>query len=139
VTITAQPSVWRVGGITLTGAVLGLVTLVFCVSVLAVGHYAMGLDLLRLRTLAIVTLVFSGQAILYVVRERRHFWNSRPSTWLMFSSGLDVCLISLLASRGIWMTALPLSVIGCLAIGAALFTFLLDAVKVPVVRRLKIA
>jgi hypothetical protein len=57
----------------------------------------------------------------------------------MFSSGLDVCLISLLASRGIWMTALPLSVIGCLAIGAALFTFLLDAVKVPVVRRLKIA
>ena len=139
VTITSKPSVWRVGGITLTGAILGLVTLVFCVSVLAEGHYGMGLDILHLRTLAIVTLVFSGQAILYVVRERRHFWNSRPSTWLMFSSVLDVLLISVLASRGIWMTALPLGTIGCLAIGSALFTLLLDAVKVPVVRKLQIA
>jgi H+-transporting ATPase len=139
VTITAKPSVWRVGGITLTGAVLGVVTLVFYISVLAGGHYGMKLDILHLRTFAIVTLVFSGQAILYVVRERRHFWNSRPSTWLMFSSVLDVLLISVLASRGIWMTALPLSVIGCLAIGASLFTFVLDAVKVPVVRRLQIA
>jgi len=50
-----------------------------------------------------------------------------------------VLLISVLASRGIWMTALPLSDIGCLAIGATLFTFLLDAVKVPVVRKLQIA
>jgi H+-transporting ATPase len=139
VTITARPSVWRVGGITLTGAVLGLVTLVFCLSVLAAGHYGMRLDILHLRTLAIVTLVFSGQAILYVVRERRHFWNSRPSAWLMLSSVLDVLLISVLASRGIWMTALPLRIIGCLAIGATLFTFLLDAVKVPVVRKLRIA
>jgi H+-transporting ATPase len=139
VTITAKPSVWRVGGITLTGAILGVVTLVFYTSMLAVGYYKMGLDILHLRTFAIVTLVFSGQAILYVVRERRHFWNSRPSTWLMFSSALDVLLISVLASQGIWMTALPLTVIGCLAIGATLFTFLLDTVKVPVIRKLQIA
>ena len=90
VTITVKPSVWRVGAITLTGAVLGFVTLVYFVSALAEGHYGMGLDILHLRTLAIVTLVFGGQSILYVVRERRHFWSSRPSTWLMFSSVLDV-------------------------------------------------
>ena len=139
VTITLKPSVWRVGAITLTGAVLGFVTLTYYVSALVVGHYEMRLDILHLRTFAIVTLVFGGQAILYVVRERRHFWNSRPSNWLMFSSVLDVLLISVLASRGILMTALPLSDIGCLAISATLFTFLLDAVKVPVVRRLQIA
>ena len=139
VTITVRPSVWRVGAITLTGAVLGFVTLIYYVSALAEGHYGMGLDILHLRTLAIVTLVFGGQSILYVVRERRHFWSSRPSTWLMFSSLLDVLLISVLASRGIWMTALPLSDIGWLAVGATLFTFLLDAVKVPVVRKLQIA
>jgi H+-transporting ATPase len=139
VTITLKPSVWRVGAITLTGAVLGFVTLTYYVSALVVGHYEMRLDILHLRTFAIVTLVFGGQAILYVVRERRHFWNSRPSYWLMFSSVLDVLLISVLASGGIWMTALPLSDIGCLAIGATLFTFLLDAVKVPVVRKLQIA
>jgi H+-transporting ATPase len=115
------------------------VTLAFCISVLAVGHYGLGFDILHIRTLAIATLVFSGQAILYVVRERHHFWKSRPSTWLMVSSALDVLLISTLATRGIWMTALPISAIGYLAIAAALFTFLLDAVKVPVVRKLQIA
>ena len=139
VTISAGPSVWRIGGITLIGAILGLVTLAFCTCVLAVGHYALEFDILHLRTLAIATLVFSGQAILYVVRERHHFWSSRPSKWLMFSSVLDVLLISTLATRGLWMTALPLSNIACLAIATALFTFLLDAVKVPVIRRLKMA
>ena len=139
VTISEGPSIWRIGGVTLTGAVLGLVTLAFCISVLAVGHYGLGFDILHIRTLAIATLVFSGQAILYVVRERHHFWKSRPSTWLMVSSALDVLLISTLATRGIWMTALPISAIGYLAIAAALFTFLLDAVKVPVVRKLQIA
>jgi H+-transporting ATPase len=139
VTISAGPSVWRTGGITLIGAILGLVTLTFCTSVLAVGHYGLGLDILHLRTLAIATLVFSGQSILYVVRERHHFWNSRPSNWLMFSSVLDLLLICTLATRGIWMTALPLGTIACLAIATALFTFLLDADKVPVVRRLQVA
>jgi H+-transporting ATPase len=136
VTISEKPSVWRVGDITITGAVLGVVTLAFCVAVLAVGHFTMRLDILHLRTLAIVALVFSGQAILYVVRERRRFWASRPSTWLMFSSVMDILLISTLAGRGIWMSSLPLAVIGCLGLGAAAFTFLLDAVKVPLIRRL---
>jgi H+-transporting ATPase len=139
VSISAGPSVWRIGGITLTGAILGLVTLAFCTSVLAVGHYGLKLDILHLRTLAIATLVFSGQSILYVVRERHHFWNSRPSNWLMFSSVIDLLLISILSTRGIWMTALPLGTLACLAIATALFTFVLDAVKVPVVRRLQIA
>jgi H+-transporting ATPase len=136
VTITAKPSVWRVGGITITGAVLGFVNLAFCLAVLAIGHFAMQLDILHLRTLAIVTLVFSGQAILYVVRERRRFWASRPSTWLMCSSAVDILLITILARCGIWMSSLPLLPIGCLALGAAAFTFLLDAVKVPLIRKL---
>lgn len=55
----------------------------------------------------------------------------------MCSSVLDVLLISVLASRGIWRSALPLGVLSGLAVGAALFTLLLDAVKVPVVRRLR--
>jgi H+-transporting ATPase len=52
----------------------------------------MRFDVLPLRTLAIVTPVFSGQAILYVVRERHHFWSFQPSNWLMFSSVLDLTL-----------------------------------------------
>ena len=57
-----------------------------------------------LRTLTVVTLVFSGQAIFYVSRERRHLWSSRPGSWLIVSSVLDISLFSTLATQGILMT-----------------------------------
>jgi len=95
------PNVWHVGGITAGGVFLGFFDLGFCTSVLAVGKYSLGFGVATLQTLSIVTLVFSGQAILYVVRERRHLWSSRPSTWLMVGSAADLLIISTLATRGI--------------------------------------
>lgn len=139
VRMSAKPSVWRVGGITGTGAILGFVDLIFCTSVLGFGKYRMGFDLDQLRTLAIVTLVFSGQAILYVVRERRRMWSSRPSGWLMISSAADLLLISTLAGRGILMTPLPVLDLVTLFGMSVLFAGVLDFVKVPVMRQLKLA
>lgn len=46
------------------------------------------------RALAAVTLVFGGQAVLYVVRERRRLWSSRPSLWLIASSVADVSIVA---------------------------------------------
>jgi H+-transporting ATPase len=92
-----------------------------------------------LQTLAIVTLIFGGQAILYVVRARRHFWSSRPSTWLMVASATDLLIIATLATRGILMHPLPTAVVATLFGAAIAFGFLLDLIKVPLFRRLKIA
>ena len=39
-----------------------------------------------LQTLTLVTLTFSGQAIVGVVRERRRLWRSHPSTIVILSS-----------------------------------------------------
>ena len=133
-----EPNVWHVGSITAAGIFCGFFDLVFCTSVLAVGKYSLGFDVETLRTLSIVTLVFSGQAILYVVRERRHIWSSRPSTWLMVGSAIDLLIISTLATRGILMRPLPVVVVVVLLAVTLVFSLLLDLAKAPVFRRLKI-
>jgi H+-transporting ATPase len=50
----------------------------------------------------------------------------------------DLLIASTLAIRGIAMTPLPAWVVAGTLVAAAVFTFLLDFVKVPVFRRLKI-
>jgi H+-transporting ATPase len=96
------------------------------------------LDIEALRTLAAVTLVFSGQAVLYVAREREHLWRSRPSNWLLASSVGDVTIIASLAMSGIVMTALPMQVVVGVLAAAVLFAFVLDMVKVTIFAHLRV-
>jgi H+-transporting ATPase len=134
-----MPNAWRIGNLTVAGVVMGLGELVFCTSVLAFGAYRMGFDISALRTLAFVVIVFGNQATMYTNRERRHLWSSRPSFWVIVSSIADLLIASALAIEGIAMTPLPAwTVAGTLA-AAAVFAVILDLVKVPVFRRLRIA
>jgi H+-transporting ATPase len=54
--------------------------------VVAIGDFAGGYALDRLRTLAFVAIVFVKRATTCANRERRHLWSSRPSGWLMASN-----------------------------------------------------
>jgi H+-transporting ATPase len=105
---------------------------------LAAGKYALHLGLPALRTLCLVILISSGQASLYVVRERRHLWSSLPSRWLLAASCTDLLIIATLSTRGILMTRLPAAVVFSVFAAAAGFGVLLDLVKVPVFRRLSV-
>jgi H+-transporting ATPase len=135
---SSAPNVWHVESITAGGIFLGFFDLVFCTGVLAVGKYSLGFGVETLQTLSIVTLVFSGQAVLYVVRERRHLWSSWPSTWLMVGSAADLLIIATLATRGILMKPLPVTVVVVLLAVTLVFSLLLDLIKAPVFRRLRI-
>jgi H+-transporting ATPase len=136
---SSLPNVWRVGNLTTAGIMLGFCDLVFCIASLSVGRFALGLDSNTLRTLTVVTLVFSGQAIFYVSRERRHLWGSRPGSWLIASSILDIALFSTLATQGILMAPLPATIVACVFGAAIVLAFFLDTVKVMLFRRLAIA
>ena len=136
--VSPEPNVWHVGGITAAGGVLGFCTLFFCIGALAAGKYALHLGISALQTLSLVTLIFSGQAILYVVRERWHLWSSFPSPWLLAASLTDLLIIGTLSTRGILMTRLPVAVVLSVIAAAAIFGLLLDLIKIPVFRRLNI-
>ena len=134
----ARPSRWRMRGITATAAVLGACTLAFSSAVLAVGAFRLHLSTAALQTLAFVTLVFGNQALLYVLRERRRFWASRPGRWVMLSSAVDIGLASALAVGGILMAPLSPTVIGAVAIAAAIWVLVLDQAKLVLMKRLRL-
>lgn len=133
------PNVWRIGNLTRASLALDACDLAFCVGFLAIGHYTLGLDTAHLQTMAVVILVFSGQAVFYVSRERRRLWASRPSKWVLLSSVGDIGFIVILASFGLLMAPLPIAVTGLIAAGAIILVLLLDNVKVATFRRLAIA
>jgi H+-transporting ATPase len=135
---SALPDVWRVGRLTIAGAFMGVCELVFCVAVLFVGKYRLGLRIEALRTLAFLVLVCGSQAATYLNRERQRLGSSRPSWWLIGSSAADVLIASTLAILGIAMAPLEYSVVGGLLIATPVFAFVLDLAKVPVFRRLGI-
>jgi len=124
-----KPNTWKIGRLTTAGVLLGLVDLAFCVGVLLVGKDYLKLDLNTLRTMTLVNLVVSGQAIYYAVRERRRIWSSRPSTIVLICSLADLLIVPTLAFAGVLMAPLPISIILGLFATAVVFAFVLDEVK----------
>jgi H+-transporting ATPase len=134
VTPSEKPNTWKVGQLTLAGVILGLADLAFCVGVLLVGKDYLRLELEPLRTLTMVNLVCSGQAIYYVVRERRRIWSSRPSNIVLASSVADLLIVPSMAYAGILMSPLPLRIILTVFGATCAFAFALDELKARVFR-----
>ena len=133
------PNAWRIGDLTKAGALIGACLLAFCVGLVALGKFELGLDTGALRSLAFLALVFGGQATIYAIRGRRSLWGTRPSGWLLVSSIADVAIASSLASVGIAMSPLPIVVVASVLAAAAMFAVLLGFVKLAVFARFEIA
>jgi len=133
------PNAWRIGGLTMTGAIFGICLLGFCTGAVAVGKFELNLTREALPTLAFAALVFGDQAAIYAIRARRGFWGSRPSIWLAASSVADVLIASLLAIAGVGMAPLPPLVVGGTFAAAITFALVLVVVKIPVFARFRIA
>jgi H+-transporting ATPase len=125
-----MPNSWRIDSLTIVGIAIGFFDLAFCAIVLSIGVFVMKLDIDTLRTMTLVTLALNGQAVFYVVRERKRLWSSRPSWIVIGSTVLDFLIIGTLAIGGILMAPLPLSIIGGLFAAAVVLAFVMDQVKV---------
>ena len=132
-----RPNAWHVNNVTLLGIVLALCNVAFCAAVVAVGYFGLALARPELRTLATVTLVFVGQATFYVVRDRRRLWSSRPSGWILTSSVADVAIITVLATQGFLMAAVPAALVGIVLGASVVLALVLDAVKALLSRSLQ--
>ena len=132
------PNAWRIGHLTIAGAVLGFGLLGFCTAVLAYGHFGLKLGAAAIDTLALLALVFGSQTTLYAIRERRRFW-SRPGLWLNLSSLANVLVISSLATVGVLMAPLPFAVVAGTLAAAVAFGAVMAVAKIPLFERLAIA
>jgi H+-transporting ATPase len=136
---SAQPNAWRIDSLTVAGVIIGVCDLTFCVAILAFGTFQLGFDIDRLRTLTLVTLLFNGQAVFYVVRERRRLWSSWPSPIVIASSMADLAIIPTMAIKGMLMAPLPIPVVLSLFAAAVVLALVLDQVKVATFGWLRMA
>jgi H+-transporting ATPase len=139
VSFSSSPDRWHIGSLMRAGLALGSFTLVICFAIFLFARDALALSVPQLQTLVFLTLVFTGQGTVYLVRERQHFWNSVPSRWLMVSSVADIIVVSVLATHGLLMAAVPTAQVCGVLFACLLYLAGLDFLKVAILRRLHYA
>jgi len=137
-TPSPHPNTWRLRNLTLATIPLASCKFLFCLAVLGAGAFRLGLDAGQIQTLTFLMLVFAGQGLVYVLRERGHMWNSRPSLLMMLFSAADIAVVSTLAISGILMEPLPVKIVLTLFAATLVFALLLDQVKVALFRHLPV-
>ncbi|MGO9127519.1 MAG: plasma-membrane proton-efflux P-type ATPase [Terriglobales bacterium] len=136
VSYSQQPDRWHIRWLILVGVALGSLILVFSFAIFLAGRDWLQLPLPQLQTLVFITLVFTGQGTVYLVRQRQHFWKSRPGKWLVLSSAADIVLVSILASHGILMQAIPPQVVFGVLIACGCYLVAVDFVKTGLLEKL---
>ncbi len=133
------PDTWDIRGLVRVAVALGVLIVAESFVLLFLGFRLFGFasDLGGLRTFIFDYLVFLGVLNVLILRERRHFWKSRPSLPLLTAVSLDILIVAALSVVGF----VELAPIGLLPIGTAL-TFsaatafvVNDPVKTVLIRR----
>jgi H+-transporting ATPase len=138
VSFARKPDRWQIRTLMMAALALAVPTLVLSFAFLYAALDVLNLPLPQLQTLMFVMLVFSGQGTVYLVRERHHFWHSMPSRWILLSSAVDLVVVSLLASRGIFMAPVPLSLVVLTSGAILIYTCLVDFLKIRIFVHLRV-
>nr|WP_236719374.1 cation transporting ATPase C-terminal domain-containing protein [Picrophilus oshimae] len=88
-----------------------------------------------IHTIIFDMLVFSGLFNVIMVRERGHFWHSRPSNTLLLSIIIDIIFVSFISYYGILISAIPLYLIIITVLIAFSWMAAVDLLKNLVFRR----
>jgi H+-transporting ATPase len=135
VSYSHKPERWNVPSLMLTAGSLAACVLLLSFAVFFAGRDWLHLPLPQLQTLVFAMLVFTGQGNVYLVRERRHFWQSLPSRWLLTASVIDILVVCFMAAHGILMAPLPPLLLGGLLLLVLGYLLLVDFVKLRIFRR----
>jgi H+-transporting ATPase len=123
---TKSPNSWNVKNITIAAVFMGIFLCGIMVALLAIGIGWLGLGLDQIRTLVIIGLVFTGQFTIIVVRERGHFWDSRPARLVSATIAFSIIAFAILAMAGIALTPLAPTIVLAVLAASALYTFAMD-------------
>ncbi len=129
VTYTPNPNKWNVKNITLASLAPGMLFVVEGILIIILVINSFYLEWEKLRTMVMLNLIFNSQLRVLIVRERRHFWSSRPGRELLVLSAVTIIGFALLGVYGIFVPALtPYQVLAVLGF-SMFFTIGIDFPK----------
>jgi H+-transporting ATPase len=138
-----KPEKWNTIGLVKLGVSYGSLIIVESLLILYIALSFFGLDsnLGKLQTFIFVWLTLSGYFTVLSIRERRHFWESRPSKWLAFALVLNTLIVYGISTIGL-PGLVPITSLEFLFIIVYGFAFCLlvnDLVKVPLAKEFNVA
>jgi len=126
---TSDPNKWNIRTITFASLIIGAMVLGGGTIALFLGTHYFHLQSGQLQTFMLLMLVFTSQFNVYIVRERKFFWSSRPGRELMFSTAGALVVFSLLGVFGLIITPIAAHQVLFILGFSAGFTFAIDYPK----------
>jgi H+-transporting ATPase len=137
---SGKPDTWNITGLVKVALFLGILVIVELMLMLHIGFSYFGLlnNINQLHTFTFQMLIYVELLDLLILRERRHFWNSRPSRFLLLAITVDLAIVFIIAVFGLPGIA-PITPIAALTVAGLSFViaFLInDPIKVLLIRKL---
>jgi H+-transporting ATPase len=103
-TWSKKPDTWNINGAMKASAILGLLVILESLGLLYVvlNYFHIALNNPALYTFTFEILFYSAMFLIFNVREKRHFWNSKPSKTLLVA-----IVISIIVATGIVTIGIP--------------------------------
>ncbi len=107
-----KPETWNIANKIKVGAILGVLNMIEAIIMLILGFSIFGFrdNVNHIHTFVLISLVITDYLTVLSLRERKHFWNSRPSKVMILvilANSIFIILVSVLGIPGIY----PISMI----------------------------
>jgi len=109
---TKTPNRWELRSITNASVFVGALFFAIELAILLLGVKAFGLALDGIQTLMLLSLVYTGQLGIYIIRERGHFWQSMPHKYVSITLWFAIIALTLCGVYGWGMTPVSLQQAG---------------------------
>jgi len=134
-----QPDSWNITGLVKVALFLGILVIVELMLLLHMGlkYFELSINLSQLQTFTFELLICVELLDLLILRERRHFWNSRPSKFLLLAIAADLALVLFISIRGL-PGVVPITPMAAMTVAGLSFVIAFainDPVKVLLIRK----
>jgi len=126
---TDTPNIWNVRNITLASFILGVLFAVEDLFLVFIGLKYFHLELDKIRTLVMLSLIFNTQFRILIVRERKHFWSSMPNKNMLLVNIATIAGFALLGMFGVFISNLLVYQVFTILVIALIFMVCVDFVK----------
>jgi H+-transporting ATPase len=136
---TRNPNQWNFKNIMLASLAVGFLMVIGSILAIVIGKIYFNMEWEKLQTFSMLTLVFYSQFRVYIVRERRHFWSSKPGKELIISIIATLVGFTLLGIYGIIIPSLsPYQVLFALGFSALFTIGIVDPLKYWVFKKFQL-
>jgi magnesium-transporting ATPase (P-type) len=133
VVISGKPDTWSVTAYGIQGGVIGAILVAEALFLLEAGvrYFGLSIDSPSVHTFTFFMLLMLALFSILSIRERRHFWASKPGGLLLLALGADALLGSVVAAHGLFeLPSLTIAQMALVFVGSAFFAlFVNDFIK----------